>query len=265
MRDQRIGVLCVQETHLCPEHQSQIDSLYAHRLLVLNSSDLSRPGSSAGEMTNTSSARLHIIIPGWHDNKIINLLNMYAPNDPNEHRDFWNTIQTELHRQSLKSIDFLMGDFNLTEDPIDRAPARLDNESAIDALRDLRNTLNLQDTWRIENLHQRLFMFNRIYTSDRHTEISQIPTDHQMVSVRFMPPDLPHIGKGRWSWPPSLISDTSLINRIIKMGIRTQLTIENGTPCTKELNPQTIWQDFKTNMNKIAKDTAKSHLHKIHQ
>ncbi|KAG0692954.1 hypothetical protein DFH29DRAFT_816898 [Suillus ampliporus] len=111
MRDQRIGVLCVQETHLCPEHQSQIDSLYACRLLVLNSSDPSRPGSSAGvafilnkEVTNTSSARLHIIIPGraiilsisWHDNKIINILNVYAPNDLNGHRDFWNTIQTEL-------------------------------------------------------------------------------------------------------------------------------------------------------------------------
>ncbi|KAG0707130.1 Endonuclease/exonuclease/phosphatase [Suillus ampliporus] len=288
MRDQKIGVLCVQETHLCPEHQTQIDSLYARRLLVLNLSDPSRPGSSAGvafilnkEITNTASARLHIITPGqaiilsinWHDNKTINILNV----------NFWNTVQSELHRRGLESIDFLMGDFNLTEDPIDRAPARLDNESTIDALRDLRSSLNLQDTWRIENPHQRLFTFSsnhqslsrldRIYTSDRHTEsllewsslISQIPTDHQMVSIRFAPSDLPHIGKGRWSWPPSLISDTSLINRIIETGIKTQLTIENGTPRTEESNPQTIWQDFKTNINKIAKDTAKTHLHKIHQ
>jgi len=71
MRDQKIGVLCIQETHLCPEHQSQIESIYARRLLVLNSSDPSRPGSSAGvafilnkEITNTSNAKLHVIIPG---------------------------------------------------------------------------------------------------------------------------------------------------------------------------------------------------------
>jgi hypothetical protein len=114
----------------------------------------------------------------------------------------------------MGSIDFMMGDFNLTEDPIDHAPMRLDNENAIDALRDLRNSLSLQDTWRIENPHRRLFTFSsnhqtlshldRIYMSDRHTEsliewnslVSQIPTDHQMISIRFVPPNLPHIGKG---------------------------------------------------------------------
>lgn len=149
MRNQKIGILCVQETHLCPEHKTQIDSLYARRLHVLNSCDPTRPGSSAGvafiinkEIINISNAKLHTIIPGraivlsitWHDNKLIKILNIYAPNNPTEHRDFWNMIQIELQSQNIENIDFMMGDFNLTEDPIDRAPARLDNESAIDAL-----------------------------------------------------------------------------------------------------------------------------------
>ncbi|KAG2072516.1 hypothetical protein BDR04DRAFT_1013372, partial [Suillus decipiens] len=86
MRNQKIGILCVQETHLSPEHQLQINSLYVYRLLVLNSSDTAHPGSSAGvaiilnkEITNTLSAKLHTIIPGhaivlsinWHDVKVI--------------------------------------------------------------------------------------------------------------------------------------------------------------------------------------------------
>lgn len=95
--------------------------------------------------------------------------------------------------------------------------------------------------------------------------VSQIPTDHQLVSVRFAPPDLPRIGKGRWSWPLSLLSDTALINRVVDLGIQTQTKIEHAPPRTEEHNPQTTWQSFKIDINRIAKDVAKSHLHKIHQ
>lgn len=141
----------------------------------------------------------------------------------------------------------------------------------------------MQDIWRIENPHRRLFTFSsnhqtlsrldRIYASERHSQslmewnslVSQIPTDHQLVSVRFAPPDLPRIGKGRWSWPLSLLSDTALINRVVDLGIQTQTKIEHAPPRTEEHNPQTTWQSFKIDINRIAKDVAKSHLHKIHQ
>ncbi|KAG1718145.1 hypothetical protein EDB19DRAFT_1989509, partial [Suillus lakei] len=120
---------------------------------------------------------------------------------------------------------------------------------------------------------QTLSRLDRIYTSEQHTEsllewdsqISQIPTDHQMVSVRFAPPDLPHIGRGRWSWPLGLVTDTHLINKVIDMGIKTQLAIENNLPRTEESNPQRLWQSFKTDINKVAKDIAKTHLYKIQQ
>jgi hypothetical protein len=39
----------------------------------------------------------------------------------------------------------MMGDFNITEEPINCAPARYDNESAIEALKDLRTILNLNN------------------------------------------------------------------------------------------------------------------------
>lgn len=141
----------------------------------------------------------------------------------------------------------------------------------------------MQDTWRIENLHRHLFTFSsnhqtpsrldRIYSSERHSQslmewnslVSQILTDHQLISIRFTPLDLPHIGKGHWSWPPSLLSDMILINKVVDLGIQTQTKIEHAVPHTEELNPQTIWQSFKIDINRIAKDVAKTHLHKIHQ
>jgi hypothetical protein len=73
----------------------------------------------------------------------------------------------------------MMGVFNITENPIDRAPARLDNENTINALRELKLTFMMQDTRRNKNPTKRLFTFNsnhqtlsrldRIYTAERHT------------------------------------------------------------------------------------------------
>lgn len=110
MRNQKIGILCVQETHLTTDHQSQLDSLFSRRLLVLNSSDPTRPGNSAGiafvlnkELTNASSATMEVLIPGraailsinWHNNETIKILNVYTPNNANEHHTFWEKIKTE--------------------------------------------------------------------------------------------------------------------------------------------------------------------------
>ncbi|KAG1797202.1 Endonuclease/exonuclease/phosphatase [Suillus variegatus] len=230
VRDKKIGVLCLQETHLTTDHHNQIDTLFSRHLRVLSTSDPIRPGNSAGiafvlnkEITNTMDATMKVLIPGraavlslkWHNNETINIMNIYAPNNANEHRNFWEKINSEWSRTHTGNIDFMVGDFNITEEPIDRAPARYDQESATEALRELRSTLNLQDTWRIENPNRRMFTFSsnhntlsrldRIYTSTRHVEsmmdwdshISHIPTDHHMVSARFAPPGLPHIGKGR--------------------------------------------------------------------
>lgn len=71
MRELRIRIMCAQETHLCLEHLSQINNLYAQRLKVLSTSDPICPGSSAGivfilnkEIINTNSAKIQVLIPG---------------------------------------------------------------------------------------------------------------------------------------------------------------------------------------------------------
>jgi hypothetical protein len=44
-REEKIGILCVQETHLTNKHERQIKTLFSRRLLVLNSSDNNCPGN----------------------------------------------------------------------------------------------------------------------------------------------------------------------------------------------------------------------------
>ncbi|KAG2140059.1 Endonuclease/exonuclease/phosphatase [Suillus clintonianus] len=297
MREKKIGILCLQETHLTTEHETQIDSLFSRRLVVLNSKDPDRPSCSAGvafvinkEMINVSSAKLTTIIPGraialsinWHNEKKIRILNVYAPNNLNEHAEFWNRISTLWTAKNLEHPDFVMGDFNLTEDPIDRAPARRENESATDALRDFRISLNVQDQWRHTFPNKRLFTFSsntntfsrldRIYSSPAHIDSLSdwqanpcaVPTDHQLVLVKFAPPGLPHVGKGRWSWPLGIITDKTLIENITRIGIESQLTIEQcATHRTEQKNPQTEWEQFKEKITKTAKEIAKTQLAKI--
>ncbi|KAG1870490.1 Endonuclease/exonuclease/phosphatase [Suillus tomentosus] len=300
IREEKIGILCLQETHLSDENERQIESLFSRRLLVLNSQDPSRPGNSAGiafvlnkEMINISNIKWSVLIPGraaalsikWHNDRTINLLNIYAPNNHSEHQHFWDTVKTKWLQKGLSTLDFMMGDFNVTEDPLDRAPSRPDNEQAIEALRNFRNEFNIQDTWRHSHPTTRLFTFNsntnsmsrldRIYTSNSHrdsmsdwkTYLCPIPTDHSIIRTRFAPPEAPHIGKGRWTWPLGILSDENLLEKLEKLGLTLQTDIENCTVDTRtnSRNPQTLWETFKSKITSEAQHTAKSHLTKINQ
>jgi exonuclease III len=295
MREKKIGILCLQEMHLTEEYENQINTLYSCRLRVINSRDRERPGSSAGvafvlnkELMNTKNIEFKEIIPGralilktrWHNNEKLTILNICALNNPVEHHNFWSTIKNSETNSNNQQIDLLLGDFNLTEDPLDRAPARTDNKAATDTLRDLRETLNVHDSWRKTHPTSRLFTFysntnsysrlDRIYSSPSHdnslydwsTCTSAILMDHHMILVRYTPLNMPQIGKGRWSWPLGLVNDEKLLNKISKIGQTTQWKIEtNKQP--SELNPQTEWEDFKIKICQEAKKTSKEHMHKI--
>ncbi|KAG1846560.1 hypothetical protein DFJ58DRAFT_717310 [Suillus subalutaceus] len=230
MREKKIGILCLQEMHLTEEHENQINTLYSRRLRVINSRDRECPGSLAGVAFELA------------------VLNIYTPNNPAEHHNFWTTIKDSETSRNNQQIDLLLGDFNLTEDPLDRAPTRTDNEAATDALRDLRETLNVHDSWR--------------KTHPTSPCTSAIPTDHHMILVRYTPLNMPHIGKGRWSWPLGLVNNEKLLNKMSKLGQMTQRKIEtNQQP--GGLNPQSEWEDFKIKIRQEAKKTSKEHMYKI--
>lgn len=82
----------------------------------------------------------------WHQTSRVTLLNTYIPNNYKSNLLFWNTICMQILNTNIRP-DIMLGDFNLVKDLTDRALARLDNEEAAMALRDLRTALNLQDKW----------------------------------------------------------------------------------------------------------------------
>ena len=95
----------------------------------------------------------HKLVPGrailvstpWYQQKRINILNVYTPNDPNENTLMWEKIHDAI--LNLPQPDIIMGDFNFIEDPLDRLPAHNDNPNTIDAWQALKSHLSLTNGW----------------------------------------------------------------------------------------------------------------------
>ena len=172
-----------------------------------------------------------------------------------------------------------MGDFNITEDPIDQAPARPDDSAATEALKTFRDTHSLIDTWQHENPTTRLFTFtsntqsmsrlDRIYANNHLTRHiynwditnTTIPSNHKMVLARIVPPRAPYIGGGRWTLPIFLTTDDTLLEHIEKLGHVFQGKLNE--PHADATIIQKRWLSLKTDIMNLAKKAGKSQLTRI--
>ena len=78
---------------------------------------------------------------------ILERIDAYALNGKQEQLKFWEDLDTSRRAKGLRCPDFLLSDFNITEDAIDRAPAHLDDVNTIKALMNLHQCLGLKDAW----------------------------------------------------------------------------------------------------------------------
>jgi exonuclease III len=170
----KIVILALQETHLDENLLHNIEACFGKRLTILKSQDLTNLRASARvaliinksliapkelvthEIINRWALALKI---KWHKNEEAVLINFYAPNIRSEHKDFWSQIKSKCRAHNIRRPDFLMGNFNVTEDPIDRAPTHPDDPNAIEVLQNLHHSLDLQDSWRHTFPHNRCFTY----------------------------------------------------------------------------------------------------------
>ena len=264
--------------------------------MILNSVAPVSPTASAGvafvlnkEKLDIKGATLKVLIPGraifltleWQREEPLYLMNIYAPTDLQAQPEFWKEIEEQWDRLNLPAPTFMLGDFNLTEDPLDCAPTRADYEPAVSALRDCRQALNVQDTWQQTHPTDRCFTYtstnntlsriDRIYTQpeasqflyDWSIDASQVPTDHKVLLVKYAPGDAPFIGKGQWSWPLGLLHDTELTKRVITLSQSLQNKINTLPEDDRSKSLQTLWESFKVDITREAKAAVRSQLTKI--
>lgn len=225
----KIAILAIQESHLTEELANKINTLFETKLLLIHS-PLPESNNTAGVaiiinkgLLSTNKITHETLIPGraimvtipWHADKPLKILNIYAPNDSNANEKFWDTLNEKINANPHLKPDTMVGDFNLTEDSLDRLPCHPDDPAAVTALGNLKSNLNLVDGWRrtypdrreyshqhVPNISQgcldRIYISNNLLSSTNEWSIhpSTIETDHWLVTTNISTPDAPIIGRG---------------------------------------------------------------------
>lgn len=298
MRDDRIGLLALQETHLDDEMVEQLSQQFGKRLLIYWSGDQEAGTQARGvafvlnkHITNIKGVTHTEIVPGqasllclpWHGDKEISVLNVYAPNRTSKNKSLWKTIQSKLAQQNRHAPDVMLGDFNMVEDAIDRLPARTDAVAMVNALRTLKADFRLIDGWRRANPDTCAYSYiqgagahqsriDRIYVTEQTFNAavewtitaSSIFTDHKMVKFTLLDVKAPFVGEGRWTMPTFLIKDKRFIDTVKAIGLEMLQTGQNGAVAEPpDTNLQRQFCDFKRRVVSYARDKAKSDVPRI--
>lgn len=293
MKEMRIGMMVLQETHLDENHYNRVRETYKDSLKVFNSADPTNPTGARGiavvlnrERTNITDTKMTEIIPGrairithpWHKTLELHILAIYAPNDPKENEEFWTKILSIWQSKNYKRLDLVIGDFNIVLEAVDRMPHREDNGAATDSLKRLVNTFGLVDGWRERNpiakrytysdrnSHSRIdriYATKGIYKHSGNWDVSNtiINTDHIMVTTEIINRSTPFIGKGRWTIPVGLIEDEDVCKYVQTLGKDLEDKIKNSEGNrSDEENPQTFYESFKEKIREHLRETAKTKI-----
>ncbi|KAH9857505.1 Endonuclease/exonuclease/phosphatase, partial [Lenzites betulinus] len=292
LREKRIGILALQETHLNAENAKSLNEIFHSSLQVYASEDPNAPLAARGvafvvnkRVFNADDQVTHRVIAAgraaeitvkWGANETLTLVNVYAPNDPNDNAEFWTMLKSDLTSRSGRRTDMMLGDMNIVEAAEDRAPARADPARANSSLTELKTSLNLTDGWRNMNPNKRGFTFiqsctgsqsrlDRIYVSNRllmksaHWIIEEpgINSDHSLVSASLANYATPYIGPGRWVIPRAVIADKQFMDETVEAGRKAademSQTDQNGGTGAR----QAIYTAFKTEIARRARKRTK--------
>ncbi|KAK0439471.1 uncharacterized protein EV420DRAFT_1279539, partial [Desarmillaria tabescens] len=311
LRTSRTGILIVSEAHLTEQRRNDLEHLFARRMKIVFTADPENPTSKGGvaivinkQLTLWHHTKTKVIIPGraillktrWYGEKEIIILGIYAPNvkqrDAKESAEFFKTLFNFFTAHREWWPDYMGGDMNFVEDPIDRLPMRADHADVLTAFDNLKELLGLRDGWRRTYPDRKDFSFHctrsvpvqganemvcqvfqsridRIYVTDNLFEnarqwkicpVGIAGVDHDMVSVQIAHEEAPLIGKGRWACPDSILKDRQLAEGVKRLGINAldEITEIRRSGRTQSSNPQRVYQKFITAAMELARERERS-------
>ncbi|KAI9056569.1 DNase I-like protein, partial [Trametes sanguinea] len=293
MRDEKIAILTIQETHLSAERLERVRHIFEPYLDIWNSSDPERETRARGiafivnkrivkdarcECEELIAGRAMILTVKWTADRDLRILGVYGPNVGGDNANFWKDIG----EMNTGRVDLLLGDFNVTEDGIDRMPSRHDTEAAVDALSALKLRLRLIDGWRHENPDTKRYTYlqqhsgsqsriDRIYVrramrhdaNDWQITESGIATDHKMASVSVTDYQAPFMGKGRWSMPLHLLTDEEIRKGMRRLGSKLIEDLAAIRERSETCNAQLVYTAFKSDLVNMVRERAKRKVPKM--
>lgn len=119
VRDAKIGVLALQETHLPKERADRLNEIFGDAIDIIASPDPTAPTAARGvavvinkRLIKAGEVEREEIIPGraiqvkvpWGANGHLRILNVYAPNAMSENASFWKQLRDNV----LRTFAFLL-------------------------------------------------------------------------------------------------------------------------------------------------------------
>ncbi|OSC98480.1 DNase I-like protein [Trametes coccinea BRFM310] len=292
MRDGKIAVLAIQETHLSSQRLDEVERLFGGSVTICSSPDPENDGGARGvaivlnkRLTKEMNYEWREVVPEramlmrltWSARRTLSILNVYAPNAPREGEAFWRALK----EADMGTVDIAMGDWNITYDRLDRLPSGHDDLESGRALTSMLSDMNLVDGWRKENPDSRMFTYmqastgsqsriDRIYARrallsdaiDWEVRESGIPTDHRLISVRIANYQAPFIGKGRWAMPEQMLNDEGVTKAMREEANAFLTKLSNLGTRTPSNNVQTAFQEFKNRLIVCVRNRMKTKLPK---
>ncbi|KAJ6459906.1 Endonuclease/exonuclease/phosphatase [Mycena sanguinolenta] len=274
-----LDILGIQETYLDPDSPSQFNKIFGRWFKLFYSAHSNKPTSTAGvafavnkKFIDTDNIQEYELIPGralmivlpWHNGESLNILNIYAPNRPEERDDM------------LPFPNIALGDWNFVEDPTDRNSGNMD--TVPESFTRLKDLLQLQDGWRSTfpdtrdytcvqyrtdrdtgEIHASYSRIDRIkvtkleFNNYRGWDIKHCPvkSDHRLVvtQLRCKPDEKP--GKGRWRMPLYLLKTRKFMNHVALLAAQLLKDLDNLNKSERDLNNniRTLWAKFKRDVS----------------
>ncbi len=297
IRESKIAVLAIQETHLDMERADRLNELFAATMKIIYSEDPHNATGARGvafainkrlvdeasiKTKNIRNGRAIMIELNRANARRLRILNVYAPNDPTDNANFWTSLKSEMTRGGTEKPELMLGDFNMVENPMDRLPARRDADRQVEELRSLLTTLDMVDGLRTWDPNWRTFTYmqsatgsqsrlDRIYLKRElskcaeNWEIHQpgLRTDHMTATVSIANYSAPYVGEGRWTIPEVLRKDKIFLDNLKNLGLAAQKELADMGERTVNLNAQIIYAGFKADLKKMARKRAKQSIPRL--
>ncbi|KAI0632939.1 DNase I-like protein [Trametes polyzona] len=307
MKENKIGILLLQETHLTEQRIADIHRMYAGNIKIFHSAHPQTPTQKEGvtivlnkKLVSTEGTKVREVVPGralqlsmpCRGGDTRHILCVYAPTSEGvqERCAFFKQVETyyEEHPRVPKP-HVMAGDFNNTEDFLDRMPMSDTYDSSVLSLDSLKMSLGLMmvDGWRRTHPQERDFTFHRgsgenarmsrldriyvtqeVYDFARGWKILQpsVRTDHLLVTVQLTTLNAPEAGPGRPTFPLGLLKHKSLAKKMKERGIEAERELRDLQETerrTNESNPQLILSKLKRDWLKMARDYERATVPKL--
>ncbi|KAJ7696272.1 hypothetical protein B0H17DRAFT_846418, partial [Mycena rosella] len=228
--------------------------------------------------------RAMMLVFPWHG-KSLNILNIYAPNRPEERDEMWRQLWELWAKDPLLPFPHItFGDWNFVEDPLDRNSGAV--EPVPESYRRLKSLLHLHDGWRdtfpdtrdytcsqhrkdreSDHVHISYSRIDRIYIDHQQREMYRdwtikhcsVKSDHRLITAQLAcrPEEKP--GNGRWSMPLYLLKTKKFMDQVQTLATQLvkdldRLQLSHHHP---EENIQTLWAKFKLDVTTYGKHCSR--------